>query len=70
MVSECVVVDCHYNYEKRRTRDPAGNLLPSLGSNDEADKHRQCAGIFHFPYLIKSQLNLLAEKSGNHQPTQ
>ena len=47
MVNKCVVICCDYNYEKRRKRDAVGYLLPGL--NDEADKHKQCTGIFHFP---------------------
>ena len=47
MVNKCVVVGCDYNYEKRRKRDAVGNLLPGL--YDEAFKHKQCTGIFHFP---------------------
>ena len=49
MVNKCVVVSCDYNYEKRKKQDAVGNVLPRLRSNDEADKHKQCSGIFHFP---------------------
>ena len=33
---------------KRRKRDAIGDLLPSLRSNDEVDKHKQCTWNFQF----------------------
>ena len=52
-MNKCVVVGCDYNYDKRRKRDAAGNLLSistdTECNDDEADSDIPRTGIFHFP---------------------